>query len=173
MAPSAPNIPTLSSAENTIITRLPRYRWRKGITGWWHAKYCHGGSHDNNKLKDYSISITREQTHQMSKGHSGLYRRCRSQWQGRRLLYRLPQTQGRTFYHRDARGASQNYAVPCDECHQNFNNGSVHQQNMFPYEDRNGVNPVTGTGTLNAIILQARLIRQGFRNAVTCAGKPE
>jgi len=46
-------------------------------------------------------------------------------------------------------GASQNYAVPCDECHQDFDNASFHQENMFPMLTGNGVNPVTRYRHLN------------------------
>ncbi len=103
------------------------------------CKYCHGGSHSNSKLIDYNTSVQGTNLSDINKGTPGYvgtggqigsgnysgdcYKDCHKV----QVDHSLTGMPG---------GASQNKAVPCDECHQNFNNAPMHQENVFPYSDR-------------------------------------
>ncbi|CAG0983377.1 hypothetical protein METP2_02118 [Methanosarcinales archaeon] len=103
------------------------------------CKYCHGGNHDNSKLIKYNISIMSTNLSNVNRGTpgyvgtggvngSGTYAgNCYKDCHRVQVDHSLTGMPG---------GATENKAVPCDECHQNFNNAPMHQENVFPYSDR-------------------------------------
>ncbi|HYN44778.1 MAG TPA: immunoglobulin-like domain-containing protein [Candidatus Limnocylindrales bacterium] len=103
------------------------------------CKYCHGGSHDNNKLKDYNRSIIGTNESNVNRGTpgyvgsggingSGTYAGdCYKDCHKVQVEHSLIGKQG---------NSSNNAIVPCDECHQNFNIAPMHQDNVFPYPNR-------------------------------------
>ncbi|MFZ3166281.1 MAG: carboxypeptidase-like regulatory domain-containing protein, partial [Candidatus Methanoperedens sp.] len=103
------------------------------------CKYCHGGNHDNSKLIKYNRSIMSTNLSNVNRGTpgyvgtggvngSGTYAGdCYKDCHRVQVDHSLTGMPG---------GATENKAVPCDECHQNFNNAPMHQENVFPYSDR-------------------------------------
>ena len=100
------------------------------------CKYCHGGSHDNVKLKDYSISIQGTNLSNINRGTAGYIGAAGANGKAGDCYIDCHKTQVEHSLTGKPGDATVNYAVPCDECHQNFDSASAHQENMFPYPDR-------------------------------------
>ncbi|NJD54668.1 MAG: hypothetical protein FIB07_17640 [Candidatus Methanoperedens sp.] len=103
------------------------------------CKYCHGGSHSNNKLLSYNVSINGTNTSNVNRGTpgyvgtggingSGNYAgNCYTGCHKVQVEHSLTGKPG---------GAAENKFVPCDECHKDFNNAPMHQESLFPYDNR-------------------------------------
>ncbi|MDW7777084.1 MAG: hypothetical protein SCH39_12240, partial [Methanosarcinales archaeon] len=115
------------------------------------CKYCHGGSHSNNRLTDYDINngdlntIDRGTPGYVGSGGettgtsaADCYKDCHKTQVGHSLTG-IPA------------GAAENVVVPCDECHEKFNTAPAHQESLFPYEDRDSCRDChqqSGTGNI-------------------------
>ncbi|NJD51783.1 MAG: hypothetical protein FIB07_02845, partial [Candidatus Methanoperedens sp.] len=103
------------------------------------CKYCHGGSHDNNKLLSYEVSINGTNKSNVDRGTpgyvgaggvngSGNYAgNCYTGCHRVQVEHSLTGKPG---------GAAENKFVPCDECHKDYNNAPMHQESLFPYDNR-------------------------------------
>ncbi|MDW7777086.1 MAG: cadherin repeat domain-containing protein, partial [Methanosarcinales archaeon] len=102
------------------------------------CKYCHGGSHSNNRLADYDIlntdvsAVDRGTPGYVADGDGGetnntMASDCYIDCHKTQVEHSLVGMPG---------GTAVNVVVPCDECHENYNNAPAHQESLAPYSDR-------------------------------------
>ncbi|MCL7413414.1 MAG: hypothetical protein M8353_07335, partial [ANME-2 cluster archaeon] len=143
-----PNTIQCSEHHNYNSQKIPVEEGHNRMVG---CKYCHGGSHTNNRLIDFNINDGNlNAIDRGTPGYVGLggetngtsaadcYKDCHKT-QVEHSMTGMPA------------GATENVAVPCDECHAKFNIAPAHQESLFPYEDRDSCRDChqqSGTGNI-------------------------